>query len=354
MSYPPFTRQSSLAGVSVRRLGVQTADELERAMHDPGTVFCRPPHSDLPALCPIRLISGYDADRTSSLTGDPEPLLLLVRPEWLPADVRDQLIGRAVVVESSDEAWNGIGSLADQLGGVVRSFSATSGVHARMSLYSLSARPPEVRPASPEDATERMLTNSDAVEFVPGEVVLSRPGLFDVFWSLLSQRFSSLGEEHPVALEESPEFARQMLSLPGQVVGLAWVEDRLAALAWLSVGLRMWPWLDSRLSEELEEGAWAAGQLPLYTVALAADLQDEGVAARNLLLHWGAQAVRTATQQLVTFESTEVSSRYVPKLISRYLGSAPGVQILRPPTVVGSVTYSWVDTRPDATLSRAE
>jgi hypothetical protein len=320
------------------RLGLRDEELYEAAIHDPRTVSARDGDQLIPLLCPIEYASGYDGRRIRELTSRDDVFLLSVPPSLLPGVMNGGMPPEFSVLVESDgrdtaEHREKLTKIFPR--SAVRDFEDPRAQNstAAMLAYTATVHPREGVHA--EGVADTVILSADRLR---GDLRLA-----DEIWALYGGRFDWLGECHPVAMEDSREVFLRALFHDDTRTIVKFEQGRPACVGLFMEGLGQCYWLAPGFRERLESQAAAGKQLYFYGIASRAQ-GGEGH-ARDVMAMLERMIWQDGKVCHLTFETTNLSSLYIPRIVARraqespYVEPAPG-ETVRP---IEKVDYWYLD-----------
>jgi len=340
-----------------RHLGILSPEGYTEAVTNPITVMAQVDGKTIPAIVPLSCEGGYDTTRTQYLMNRKQALFLAIplkevmdgalRPEniagghgleegfGIVVEEPANLQGASVDAYSRNDIARAIRSSAPlEIGDFVdeRLVRHAENRTAWMGLYDFSFEPTsetgqtlsmeqawdEVRsrrnlPLEPaEDSNETYLYTT--------EELANNQKLVDDLWAISQIGFGKvLGEYHPVSMEETKEFFDQVLFTEGTYTAVRYADGAPVCFGSLTENLKDCTWLDDEstaMTTILNEAA-QAGEKPLYFSEIISNGEKGARYSPDVLNTFFEVTAVTGNAHKVIFESTNLSSRYVPLLVKR-------------------------------------
>jgi hypothetical protein len=380
--YGTYREICDTASDSFRKIGILTVEGYENALQDPNTVTAVVDGVRVPIIAPVKHEHGYDAERCAELIGK-EAMFLTVplsslTPESLSADsvkVGEQTAQVMPVIIAEELPLGDASSTAEishtravlllsRLGAV----SAYNFLHkdipdetnkkAWMGLYDFSIAP-EIRegegiPAANLDDAWRDFCDEKGYQPLPDEdstgVFLlntqffrDRPEVLEELWKITETGFGKkiLGAYHPVSMEEGGKEAFEELLLSNDTYTMVrYQEGKPVCFGTIGFDLDSWTWVDKN-SKQFQDStaiAEAQGETPVYFSALISDERGMGHAP-SILKTFFQLASRTQQQYRVIFESTNLSSIYIPSITEQVVAESELVSGQDPVRLIGKIAY---------------
>lgn len=357
-----------------RRLGILSEEAFTSATRDPRTLWATHEGQYWPALTPLEYEDGYDSGRVQQLTGMTQVYLLSIpsslmdsaelnRPDnFNPSDT-------AVIVESSSkegtQTVSETSKLLISLGlNDIRTFNDEritdeSLKSATMGLFEFSVSPragQELQLKSFKQAWAEIRANENIPEEIDdtftgavmydGDSLKEDTKLVDDLWRISESGFGNiLGRYHPVSMEESREFFEEHLFDQKTYTCVQYVDGKAACFGSLSEGIDNCEWLNPRSSAvvDIEERASAQGKSVLFFSEIISNGEKGASHSDGVIgLHLKISAA-TNKSYAVLFESTNLSRRYVPKLIGKGVVESP-MELIEPIRLVDNLEYLYASS----------
>lgn len=375
--YERYRRVVDEFSPAFREVGIVDQAGYDRAMRDPRTVRLCLGAVELPLLAPVEHVSGYDVERTKRLTGQDNvyvmttPLSVLAAPETsvLGDQTEFQPDVSAILVETDHAETSDIQEVLPDVLNEIGSYQTGEFLDERI-------RNPEQRPAMMAMYETRFDAVDETGEFIPARDVSffeaydeleaqdhpatehtkllhvdelqDNEKLIDELWDLCSDRFDWLGEYHPVSMEDTKAFfVKMVLNDNTHTIVRYDDEGTPRGLGFFMPNLEECTWLKPEFKDTLTETTETAGEEMSYFY---------GIAAKNAesVAHYGQdimQMMALITHQRggshrLFFESTNMSSRYIPRMVGSY-GQGAGLKMAEPISKVAQIDY-WYLEPPEA------
>ncbi len=371
--YEAYRRVVDAFSPAFRKVGIVDKDGYGRAMRDPRTVKLCIGNVEMPLFAPLEHTSGYDVERTERLTGQDDvyimatPLSVLAAPDTNVlgggSDFRPET--SAIVVETAHTETADIQEVLPDVLSEVGDYEAGEFLDARI-------RNPEQRPAMMAMYETRFEAIDDAGEPLPARDIDSfeaykelevekhpatiltkllhvdelrdNEELIDDLWDLCSDRFDWLGEAHPVSMEDTKNFFVQMVLNDDTHTIVRYNEEgKPRGLGFFMSSLEECTWLKPEFQQDLTDTTKAADERMGYFYGIAASSSEEAA-------HYGKDIMQMLA--LITnkrggayrlfFESTNMSSRYIPRMVSSYVGQGAGLRMAEPISKVAQIDYWYL------------
>lgn len=379
-----------------RHIGVQDPEAYRSAVADSRTVFVPIDGRLYPAAVPVGHEKMYASDRCRELTGKNEVLLLSLPLER----VRDgQLAGEnlvggeglsedfAIIVEqhrpdgqeydrdrdheSIAAQMRGFGELHP--GEFVHELLLTKPEHrtAWMSMYEFSIKPIG---ADPErlaglSADERLdhvwaeykeerglpsipTEHSNETYLFTAKELRENPNIVEALWKIAEKGFGKiLGAYHPVSMEFNREFFEGQILTDGIYTAVRYHEGKPVCFGSMAQNMDHNDWLDhtSTVLRDQSRDAVEKQQLMVHFFELISDSQTGLSFSPDVLKLYLELEGRAGQSCKVVFESTNLSSRYIPKIVQRQVDVSPYVMMDEPIRRIATLDY-WYLTK-DTTVT---
>jgi len=353
-----------------RETGIVDAAGYDRAQRDARTVSLEIAGSvKLPLLTPIEHVSGYDVERSRKLVGDKNVTVMALPFEALTSqDARIELgkQGEAptIIVETdhaeTEEAKQVLPELLASVGNYeVHDFLDTrikrpESQPAAMSIYSL---PFAAQTESGEQLPSRHIDFDQAFEeleqqrhplteqtkLLNVQTIRDDEALAEKLWELCEDRFQWLGEFHPVSMEDTKDFFMQILRNDDTHTIVRYDDQgEPACLGFYSTGMDECEWLSAAYRKNAKAQAQAHDDEQLYFFGVASNSTHADYYARDVMQLLSALCQQKGGTYRLDFESTNMSSRYIPRMISSYIQSSDGITITGPIEKMAQIDYWYL------------
>lgn len=383
-----------------RGVGLLTEEAFEDARADERTIYSVIDGRRVPTLVAVEHEPGYDADRTKQLTGDREAMLLSIPLRRIyegalanPANVsgghgvaRDNI---AVLIEQPEADQFGepevdkdmlLLMMSGALGALEPHEFTDERINeddhpghspAWMGLYSYAYSPTEKALAKPRAETlgdawdqyrnEHKMAElpvegeSDGTYLLTAEQLKANKTIVDGLWKITAHGFGEeLGRYHPVSMEEGGKAAfEKLLMADGAYTAVRYHDGAPACFGLFSFDAKSWTWVrpDAEVMTGPAEEARLAGEQAVYFAALVSSkegLHLSGDVMGTLFDLCG----RMHIDWRIVFESTNLSSLYIPMLATRGVEDSASVKEKEAVRELDRIDYWWA-TRRDAVAAAA-
>ncbi|MEV5888394.1 hypothetical protein [Nonomuraea fuscirosea] len=327
-NFPFYRSLCDRESTGFRRLGLLTETQYAAAVQDTRTVLVPVADQMVPALCPIEYATGYDARRTRELTSQEETFLLSVPPAYLREQRKGTLPTEFAVLVENDH--HDTAALKKKLpehfpGAVACDFLDPRARGSAASLIAYSAtlhRDPT--PRAPAEANATILNATS---------LRADPHLTEQLWALYGERFDWLGKHHPLSMEESQSTFTAALFHRDTRTLVTLEQGRPVCIGLFMSSLAACDWLSPKFSASLEEHAATANENLIYFYGLAGSTKASATHAEEVMATFARTLWRAEKPCRLIFEATNLSSRYIPRLVGKWVhGSgygaiAPGTSV---------------------------
>lgn len=151
--------------------------------------------------------------------------------------------------------------------------------------------------------------------------------LFEQVWSMYSDQFMTLTEDHP-SLQQQPKEELERMLCNEDSINLAYMKDgRLVGLLYFVHQMENCVWLNKQFYDERypEDEGWLA-YYPGIVVAKDQARQGMGY-AQEMIAALGGAIKETDQKLIVTCQCTNVSMQYVIQIVTGVINSQPGIRI---------------------------
>lgn len=376
VDYESYRKVVDALSPAFRKVGLVDAAGYDRAMRDPRTLRLAIGDVELPLLAPLEHVSGYDVPRTQRLTGQQEvfvmalPLATLTAPDTKVLSEQSEFRpdGSAIVVETDHaETPEAQVVLADLFGDVgdyqPRQFlderiKNPEQQSAMMAMYearfeavdeSNQPKPPTGQDFFAAYEALRMAghPSTQHSRLIHVDELRDNEALMEELWELFSDRFDWLGDSHPVSMEETKNFFVQMATNDDTHTIVRYDETgKPVCLGFFMSGLDECSWLKQDFCDATVASAAQRDEEVLYFFGIAGKVEASAHYSQDVMRLVARTAQQRGGAYRLLFESTNMSSRYIPRLVAQYTSSGHGVAMTEPIGKVAQVDY-WYLT-PDA------
>lgn len=332
------------------RIGI-FGEDIERALNDPGTILLSHESEGgervaVPLLAPLEILEWYNSDLIKRKYGEDVKALGYLHPpvsEDEAAAVEELIrqkvdegyvvvtdkymddlsspISRAIIAANSDGDYD-----VDAFGGDVESrvdvFAGTMNVKER----------PVSEQKEIHDVYEDMLRNGE-LDALYGEGVT--PSLERVItgdeanriWDLYEEPFEKLGVDDPTHAGFDREMLLGILADENVCKVVNRVNGELTTLMIFAQNLESTPWFNSSCYQAAYPSFFEGKQIFTFPSIVTDENLQGKLYAKNVIDLFTRLVAGSGRNALITFECTEISTTYIPKLVKRYV-DATGVAIM--------------------------
>lgn len=369
--YESYRKVVDAFSPAYRKVGIVDATGYDQAMRDPSTVRLRIGGVELPLLARLDYVSGYDVERSQRLTETENvyvmamPLPVLAAPETkvLSGGSEFQPQASAIIVETDHTETPDIQqALPDALRSI--------GEYEAQEFLDERIRNPEQQPAMMAMYEGRFTAVEDSGEPIPRKdidffeayerlVAADHPltkhtqllhvdelrddeQLVEDLWELCQDRFDWLGDAHPVSMEDTKDFFVQMVLNDKTHTIVRYNDDgKPVCLGFFMSGFDECDWIKPEYRDAALDQAEARGEEVLYFYGIASKSKEAAHYGRDVMQLLSHMVQRRGGSYRLMFESTNMSSRYIPRMVSQYAGEGEGVQ-LEPIQKVDQIDYWYL------------
>lgn len=361
--YREFCDQTSQ---SYRPVGILTPEKYELALQDPTTHVIDTTGGRIPLIARIEYSDGYDIDRCKKLTRTQDVFLLSAPPSALTEKVNLGIPqGSAVIVESAaieDDANKEtlLGNISNKDNGqlAIHDFvdpriKEEDHANAYMGLYASQTRITEPTLTVPEakgslksafELKESELLPESGLTLFDSSDLKTNPQLSEALWGLFKDRFQWLGDYHPVSMEDTREVFDEIILSESTFIPAKFVDGELVCAGIVMHDISEVDWLKPATVRGLEERARDTDTIPMYFFGVAAKEGDPN-AINNMqeVVHLHCDLATTAgIEYTLTFESSNMSSLYIPRVTEQYINSSSSVKLTEGITEIEELRYWFI------------
>lgn len=331
-----------------RPIGIIDPSKYAEALKDDTTVFIETNVGLTPAIVGLEYSDGYDLDRCRQLTDTQKVYLLGIPVKAIEAELNIP-INSAIIVESDSSSIDDDKRIVSEHVGIVDGdkpvcadfndprIKDNDHKPAFMALYAakaLNKRPnldSESQIGNIKEAfrsTDAELLPRDGLTLFDKDDLLAHPDVVEEVWNLFKDRFQWLGDYHPVSMEDTREVFNQILFSETTFTPLKFIDGRLVCAGIIVNEMSDIDWLKdstiSALNSALDQGTES-----MYFFGIAA-VQGDDDAMNNMedVVHFHCDlSAITGKDFLVIFESSNMSSLYIPRITEQYINSSGSIQL---------------------------
>lgn len=342
-----------------RKIGLQDSSSYEAAVHDPNTLFADLNGKKVPLYADVAHEKMYDAERCRELF-DTDKVMLQCLPSGLPIDPVELTPGIGVLWEEFEprgetQATSRPSYVGNEMSEVEFIHpDIPDAVHSRawMASYSLDFSPSDpvpnvehepvnlrsaLRQAWTERKSDRSLGDLPAEAandtfMLFSEDVAARPDIVDELWRISGTGFGKvLGAHHPVAMEFNRAFFDEMIAADNSLTAVHYVDGKAVCFGFIGLDMDNNDWLNTSSSDIQSQIAAAKenGREYVHFYELISDGEKGMGYAMNVLDAFLDIAARTKRDFSVFFESTNLSSLYIPDIIRKKIQLLPAIKLDR-------------------------
>lgn len=346
-----------------RKTGIDSAENYEASLLSEKVRYIEINGQALPLFVPLEHAGGYNVEKTQELTGQEDiyalalPLRLLDESDIDLETYLTGLGGAAVVVqtEASETAPRQESLRENMTGWTVENFVnpdlPDENKNARITVYSGEFAAldgdGELIPDKGLSMQERFAAEKEErdlkdIDLINGKTLRENPELFEQLWELHDDRFTWLGQYHPVSMQESKEFFKSIVENEHTMSIVRYDYDeagnRIPACHGCFIDdLGPIEWINERFAAS-QEGEQV---LFFYGIASRSSPGKTMHYAREIMELNSRLVQRGGGKTRLLFESTEISSMYIPRLVAQYAGEAPGGSTMVDPVHPVSQVDYW-------------
>lgn len=361
-----------------RKVGIVDEAGYDRAMRDPRTMRLAIGQVEMPFLAPIEYVAGYDVERSSRLTEQEDvfvmsvPVSVLTGPDVRVLSEESAFKpGESAIIVETDH--NETGETQDMLPEVLSSigdFKVGEFLDSRirnpnqqaamMAMYEARfeavdengefIQPTDIDFYAAYDqllAQDHPLTKTTTLLHV--DELRHNDELVDQLWDLCSDRFDWLGAAHPVSMEDTKDFFEQMVRNDDTHTIVRYNDEaESGCLGVFMTSLEGCPWLKPLFADQITEELEAKGERMIYFFGLAGGSNGDSA-------HYGKDVMQLLANIVhvqggacrLLFESTNMSSRYIPRMVGSYIGEGAGLRMPEPVAQTARLDYWYAAPKTD-------
>lgn len=347
-----------------RPIGILSDDLYEAALADQNTVFVDGDRGKIPTLVNLEYSEGYDVDRCKRLMETDSPYLLALPVTFLeekPLFFMGQE-NVAIIVESDTDSieldrQTILGSMPAVTEFVAHEFidpriEDKGHQFAEMTIYTgrtTCLDEPEDTSSSIKKAFEKIgmeLLPDTGLSLLDAEDLRGNPDIHDQLWGLFKDRFEWLGDYHPVSMEDTKSEFDEIVLADKTFIPVRFENGRMVAAGIVMNNIYDCPWIKPKVLELIEKSSSDKETIPFYFFGIAAYKQDEGgeqIKNMQEVVHFHCRLARdTGIDYRIIFESSNMSSLYIPDATTSYINSSGFVRLEEPIHKLASMRYWYI------------
>jgi len=356
-----------------RKVGIVDMVGYDQALRDPRTVRLTIGSVGMPLITPIEYVSGYDADRTGYLTGQENvyvmtlPLAVLGSPDVTVQSegVQFPAEASAIVVETDHEETAEVQSVLPEVLAGMGDFAPQEFLDTRirqveqqpamMAMYETRfeavGEDGETIPSTGKDffeaydelAAERHPI-TEHTKLFRVEELRDNEVLMQQLWDLCHDRFDWLGEAHPVSMEDTKDFFIQMVLNDDTHTIVRYDDEGVpACLGFFMSNLEECTWLKPEFKAAMERKLAENGEDFAYFFGIAGRSARDGMHyGKDVMQLLALMAARRGGTHRLAYESTNMSGRYVKRLVGQNVSPETNLRMVEPIEKVAQLDYWYL------------
>lgn len=363
-----------------RKIGIQDEQAYLKVLDDPRTYFVDFEGKKIPLLAPIEFEKMYDEERCMKMTAKSNILLLSLPYDFAQDEyVQEQFRldpDTAVIIET----FVGQNDGPDERANDIPRFMTNNVKVVEFKHPDLAATPGHETAWMAGYSFEFGASGSDSKLLIEGELgdIVSRawqarcieigqplvpdsdsnetyvfsarelaemPDVIEGLWGISTVGFGkTLGAHHPVAMEFNREFFDQQIVAPNTLTAVHFVEGQPVCFGFIGLDMSNNDWLNCQSSvmvADIEEARRANHPYVHFHELISNGFEGMGYST-NILKTFLDLAARTKLDYSVFFESTNLSSTYIPHIIKKEIAAHEDVAMKRDIQMIGKLTYSAI------------
>lgn len=389
MPYDEYRDLCDLAQPDVyRKTGISTPESYADALAGEETTYIEMSGRRIPLFTLLENAGGYNLETSQKLTSSERVFALALPLELLndaDVDINGYLgqlgQGAAVIVETAsdrtqaikDETLERLGESEWKIGDFLDVRCPEGEQIARISMYTshfeardengeqLPYRGISLKEAFDEDVAATGITHTVLIE---ASDIQAEKALFDQLWDVHDIKFDMLGEYHPVSMQEDEEFFETLLEdvrtysivrFDADEAGNQVPKCQGIVIEIESNGKDMDPveWVSDRFGDKVRADAQARGEYIQFFYGIASQ-SEPGEAlhySEDVMRLYSRMCKRRGGKVALLFESTTLSSLYIPKLVAKYVSEeSDGMTITEDVKAVSQLDYWFLTSDVSATV----
>jgi len=351
-----------------RKAGIDGRENFEAAQNNPDTIFIEKEGRRLPLFVALESAGGYNVEGTHGLT-DRQHVLALALPVDVLSDeeliMHLEAVGEdtAIVVQTArgqtNEVKENLAVLQDigwHVGDFLDPRCPEGRKTASMSIYStaLEARSEDGELLPFRDRSLKELYEEDAREtgqtntvLVTAQEIRDDEELFNQLWELHNDRFDWLGEYHPVSMQETKDFFKQVVSNDHTTSFIRFDDEsgnRIPVCHGCFVDdLDLVDWINDRYKQDIIDQATANDEKVQFFFGIVSSAKTSAHYAKDVMSLHARIDQRNGGKIRLLFESTNKSSLYIPRMVQSYTAAEPnGVKLVEEVESIAQLDYWYL------------
>jgi hypothetical protein len=175
------------------------------------------------------------------------------------------------------------------------------------------------------------------------QVLRDDPDLVSELWAFYQNRFEWLGEKHPVSMEDSRDFFLDIL-LHEDTRTVVRYDDQgnPLCLGFFISGFDECQWMSESFRDEKTKEAKVRDEDLLYFYSVASKIENAHL-SKDVMQLIIATAGQMGGDYRLIFESTNMSSQIIPRLVSDYVEGSGNIVTKEPVKQIKRLDYWWLD-----------
>lgn len=376
MSFEDYRRICDEAN-NFRKVGIQGSKAYEKVSHDARTIYVDYANKKVPLLAPIGFEKMYDEERCIEMTSKPNILLLSLPLSFVQNEgIESEVIidsETAVIVEEfvdvNDHSSHRELPIPPFIANSVKSIefihpdlAATPGHEtAWMAGYSFEfgSDQDEPHPCSSGylgqaiadawqdycfDKDQPSLPHEGANEtyLLSAQQLSKMPQVVEGLWAISAVGFGKkLGAHHPVAMEFNRDFFDQQIIAENTVTAVHYVDGQPVCFGFIGLDMSNNDWLNCNsdvVATDVEEARQAQRAYIHFHELISNGFEGMGYST-NILKTFLDIAARTRFDYTIFFESTNLSSTYIPYIIEKEVAANETLSMKSDIEMIGKLSY---------------
>lgn len=192
-----------------------------------------------------------------------------------------------------------------------------------------------------------IMEHATGVYFFSDQELVANPWVIDGLWGVSEKGFGeNLGKGHPLSMEFSREFFDTQITAPDTMTAVYFENGEPLCFSFIAPNFSTSDWLnlESTAMQEYSRKAEESQRVPIHWYELISKGERGmgfGVAVLNEFMELAARSGYTYE---VFFESTNLSSLYIPDMVASQVGATPGLHVEGEVEKIGQLNYWAIRT----------
>lgn len=331
-----------------RRTGLLDKDMYEKSLLDTRTILVETEVGNAPLVVPIEYSEGYDIERCKRLTGKSDLYLLTLPPHLVQSYESFNFLGSdsAIIVESADDFENLDWLKSPNPDQQMQSKLAINQFidpriekedyqPAWMGMYSARLDPVAEEASNNTGDLKKTfehlgkpLIPANGTTIFDKKDFMHHPEVMESLWELFEDRFEWLGDYHPVSMEDKRGAFIQAVLNDETYTYLKFMNQELVCAGIFMHGTDDITWVKQDIFEAYECDEETPQLQKMYFFGISAKKDNDVTKNMEEVVHTHCELAQLAgIHYLLFFESSNMSSQYIPRVTESYVNSSNALRV---------------------------